>query len=110
MSSGGETFPLEPGSTPTPVAIPVSVANGGTGSATGSAAGLNNIPAGQLVGSVPLAAITMALAAGGDPITGTVLTATTRTESPTIGTTSATQHLLPIGTADLLTADSTATV
>lgn len=86
------------------------VANGGTGSATGDASSLTNLPAAQLTGSAPLASIATALAAGGGAVKGTVVTATTRVESPTIGTASGTQHALPAGTADLLSADSTATV
>ena len=74
------------------------------------ASSLTNIPAGQLTGNVARARITTALAAGGDPVAGTVITASTRTETPTIGTGSGTQHALPTGTADILTADSTATV
>lgn len=106
-----ETFPLEPGSTPAaPPSLPLSVANGGTGSATGDASSLINLPAAQLTGNAPLASIATALAAGGGAIGGTVITANTRVESPTIGTSSVAQHALPSGTADVLTADSTATV
>lgn len=88
----------------------VDVAHGGTGSATGDASSLTNLPAAQLTGDAPLAALATALAAGGDPIRATVLTATTRVDAPTIGTSSATQHALPSGTADLLSADSSITI
>lgn len=88
----------------------VDVAHGGTGSALGDASNLINLPAGQLVGNAPLASIATALAAGGGAVKGTILTATTRVEAPTVGTSSATQHALPAGTADILTADSTATL
>lgn len=90
---------------PSALSLPVSVANGGTGSATGSAASLNNIPAGQLTGDVARARITTALAAGGDPVSGTVLTAATRVETPTIGTAAGAQHALPSGTAALVASD-----
>ena len=111
MSSDSELFPLENGNSPAaPLDLPVSVANGGTGSATGDASNLINLPAAQLTGNVPLASIATALAAGGCTIDGTVITASTRVESPTIGTSSATQHALPSGTAELLSADSTATL
>lgn len=60
--------------------------------------------------SVVVADIATALAAGGGAVAGTVITASTRVESPTIGTGSAAQHALPSGTAELLSADSTATV
>lgn len=84
----------------------VPLALGGTGSATGDASSLINLPAEQLMGDAPLAAIATALATGGDPIKATVLTATTRVDSPTIGTSSAAQHVLPSGTADLIAADN----
>lgn len=61
-------------------------------------------------GDIARARMTVGLAAGGDPVSGTVVTATTRVETPTVGTSSVTQHALPPGTADVLTADSTATV
>lgn len=88
----------------------VDVAHGGTASSTGDASLLTNIPAAQLSGDVQLANVAVALAAGGGPVKGTVLTATTRLDAPTIGSSSATQHALPSGTADLLSADSSAVV
>jgi len=57
-------------------------------------------------GDISLARIATSLAAGGGAVKGTVVTATTRVETPTIGTSSATQHALPTGTAALLAADS----
>lgn len=63
----------------------VGVANGGTGSATGSAASLNNLPAAELVGNVPVGTLSVALstppAIGGTTpaaITGTTITATSQ--------------------------------
>lgn len=88
----------------------VDVAHGGTASSTGDASLLTNIPAAQLAGDVPLANVAAALAAGGGPVKGTVLTATTRVDSPSIGGSSVTQHALPSGTAELLSADSSAVV
>lgn len=145
----------------------VGVANGGTGSATGSAASLNNLPAAELVGNVPVGTLSVALstppAIGGTTpaaITGTTITATSqfsgsgagltglpgaqitgnvpvaaitqalttppaiggttpaagtftvlvgtsRIETPTVGTSAATQHALPSGTGDLVSTDAT---
>ena len=84
----------------------VGVDHGGTGSATGDASSLINIPAAQLAGDVALARLATALATGGDPIKGTVLTATTRVDAPSVGASSATQHALPTGTGDLVSADA----
>lgn len=88
----------------------VDVAHGGTANSTGDASLLTNIPAAQLAGDVPLANVAAALAAGGGPVKGTVLTATTRLDAPSVGSSSATQHALPSGTADLLSADSSVVV
>jgi hypothetical protein len=49
---------------PSALSLPVSVANGGLGNGTGSAAALNNIPAAELTGDVALARISTALGAG----------------------------------------------
>lgn len=57
-------------------------------------------------GNLALPRIATALAAGGDPIKGTIVDATTRIDTPTIGTAAGTQHALPSGTAALLAADS----
>lgn len=92
------------------LADPVPVNLGGTGSSTGNASALTNIPGAQVTGNVPLAAVATALATGGGAVKGTILTATTRTETPTIGTSSATQHALPTGTGDLASLDATQTL
>ncbi len=84
----------------------VDVAHGGTSSATGDASLLTNIPAAQLAGDVALARLATALATGGDSIKGTILTATTRLDAPSVGASSATQHALPTGTGDLVSADA----
>lgn len=55
--------------------------------------------------AIVVADIASALVAGGNPITGTVLTASTRIDSPSIGTSSSAQHTLPSGTAALVAAD-----
>lgn len=44
------------------------------------------------------------------PATGTVVTATTRTETPTIGTNSSNQHAPPTGTGALVSTDATQTL
>lgn len=85
-------------------ALPAGTADILTADSTATVTG-KSIDAGQLTGNVLRARITTALAAGGDPVTGTVLTATTRTETPTIGTSSGTQHALPSGTATLVASD-----
>ncbi|TXH42062.1 MAG: hypothetical protein E6Q97_36245, partial [Desulfurellales bacterium] len=92
---------------PSALSLPVSVANGGTGSATGDASSLTNIPAPQLAGDVARARISTALAAGGDPVSGTVVTGSTRVETPSIGPGVGAQHDIPGGTTRILTADST---
>jgi hypothetical protein len=71
--------------------------------ANGDASSLTNIPAAQLAGNIARARITTALAAGGDPVVGTVLTATTRTETPTAGPNSTQQHTLPAVASDTVT-------
>lgn len=50
---------------------------------------------------------TSPVAGGGGPLTGTVVTATTRMVTPTIGTSAGTQHPIPTGTEPILTAGST---
>jgi hypothetical protein len=60
----------------------------------------------SLTGDVALANIALALATGGDPIKGTVLTATTRIDAPTVGSDSSNQHGFGSGTGALLDANS----
>ena len=61
-------------------------------------------------GDISLARIATSLAAGGGAVKGTVVTATTRVETPTIGTSSGAQHALPTGTGDLASIDATQTL
>lgn len=91
----------------------VGVANGGTGSATGSAASLNNLPAAELVGNVPVGTLSVALstppAIGGTTpaagtftvyVDGSVATGTARQLRYTSATASgSTAGLLPAATA-----------
>lgn len=70
----------------------------------------DNVPAALLTGNVAQARISTALAAGGVPISGTVLTASTRVDVPSIGTSSGTQHALPSGTGDVVTTDASQTL
>lgn len=58
-------------------------------------------------GDISLARIATSLAAGGGAVKGTVVTATTRVETPTVGTASGSQHGLPTGTGDLVSVDAT---
>lgn len=67
---------------------------------SGKTIALANLPA------MDIGHIVAALVAGGNPINGTVIAASTRIETPTIGTSSGAQHALPSGTAALLAADS----
>lgn len=60
----------------------------------------------SLTGDVALANIALALATGGDPVKGTVLTATTRVDAPSIGSDSSNQHGFGSGTGALLDANS----
>ncbi len=129
---------FSPVSIPTPVSIP----NGGTGSATGDLTAVNaltaplltastrvesptigtsssaqhilpvgtaallaadsSLPAANLTGDIALARIAVSLAAGGGAVKGTVVTATTRVETPTVGPDSGNQHALPGGTEEIL--------
>lgn len=53
-------------------------------------------------GDISLARIATSLAAGGGAVKGTVVTATTRVETPTVGPDSGNQHALPGGTEEIL--------
>jgi hypothetical protein len=73
------------------------------------------LKAGQTLGAaylptIPIGNIVGALAAGGNPITGTILTATTRVDAPSIGTDAANQHAPPSGTGALVSTDATQTL
>lgn len=69
-------------------------------------AGANSYSASAIV----VADIATALATGGGAVKGTVVTATTRVETPTVGTASGAQHGLPTGTGDLVSVDATQTL
>jgi len=70
---------------------------------TVQAAYIPGLDAAKIVsGDISLARIATSLAAGGGAVKGTVVTATTRVDAPSIGTDSSNQHVLPSGTNEIL--------
>lgn len=94
--------------------VPSPATPGGVASVSATAplqnTGTATDPVLALTGDVARARISTALAAGGGPVAGTVVTAASRVDAPSIGAGSGAQHALPTGTGDVVTTDAAQTL